>query len=296
MKKLLACMLALVLILGMSACVVTDGSATRPSHVDSDIEGDPAQTGAAQTGGTTIEETVLLDASNVKITAKKIEEGWLGTSLKLLIENNSDQDLMVQCRDSSVNGYMVDTLFSTSVAAGKKANDSITFASGDLEACGIQTIADMEFRFHIFLADGWDDYYDSDLIQLRTSAAASYQYTYDDSGEVLFEKDGVRIVTKGLSTQDSFFGPGLVVYIENTRDRAIMVQTRDVSVNGFMVNAIISSNVGAGKRAVDAVTFLQSDLEENGITEIKDMEISFHIFDSDTWDTVFDSEPVKLTF
>ena len=51
-----------------------------------------------------IEETVLLDESGIKITATGLEDGWLGTDLKLLIENNGDTNVTVQVRNSSVNG------------------------------------------------------------------------------------------------------------------------------------------------------------------------------------------------
>ena len=60
----------------------------------------------------TIEETVLLDESGIKITATGLEDGWLGTDLKLLIENNGDTNVTVQARNSSVNGFMVDTMMS----------------------------------------------------------------------------------------------------------------------------------------------------------------------------------------
>ena len=40
----------------------------------------------------TIEETVLLDESGIKITTIGLEDGWFGTDLKLLIENNGDKN------------------------------------------------------------------------------------------------------------------------------------------------------------------------------------------------------------
>ena len=81
----------------------------------------------------TIEETVLLDESGIKITATGLEDGWLGTDLKLLIENNGDTNVTVQARNSSVNGFMVDTMMSEDVVAGKKANTTLTFSTGGLK-------------------------------------------------------------------------------------------------------------------------------------------------------------------
>lgn len=243
----------------------------------------------------TVEEMVLLDEADIKVTAKGFDaDGLLGPEIKLLIENNSQIGLTVQVRNVSVNGYMVETMLSSDVAAGKKANDELTFMKSDLEAAGITTIADMEFYFHVFNTETWDTYLDSEPVVIKTSAAEGFVYEYDNSGDLVFNENGVEIVVKGLS--EEFLGPCVVVYVSNTSQKNICVQTRDVSINGFMVDAIFSSEVAVGKHAVDTITFLSSELEENGITAIEDIELSFHIFDNDTWMTIRDTDVVKLTF
>ena len=63
-----------------------------------------------------------------------------------------------------------------------------------------------------------------------------------------------------------------------------------------MVNATFSCEIAAGKRAVDAITFLESDLEKNGITAITDVELSFHIFDSETWNTTVDTGAIPVSY
>ena len=76
----------------------------------------------------------------------------MGPAIKLLIENNNETGYTVQAWGASVNGYMVETMLSSDVAACKKANDELVFMDSDLEAAGITTIADVEFYFHIFLS------------------------------------------------------------------------------------------------------------------------------------------------
>lgn len=245
----------------------------------------------------TIEESVLLDEAGIKITAKSLDlDSIWGNGIKLLLENTSNVNLTVQVRSFSVNGYMIDPTISADVAVGKKANDEITFSKSDLDACGIETIADIEFYFHIFNSDTWDTYLDSDIIQIKTSAADGFTYTYDDSGEEIYNKDGIKIVVKGLSEYDSIFGPGIILYIHNDTNKNITVQTRDVSVNGFMIDASFSPEIAAGKHCVSSITFFSSDLEENEITQIQSTEFSFHIFNSNTWDTISDSEAIVLEF
>ncbi len=274
-----------------------DGTSDSTKSETSTGEGTSSESGAVGVSeAVTVEEQVLYDEKNIKITATGLEDGWFGTNLKLLIENNSDQSITVQARNANVNGFMVDTMMSADVAAGKKANDELTFETTGLKDSGIDSIAVMEFYFHIFDADTWDEITDSEVITVKTSIADSYVQKVDDSGTVLVDYNGVRIIGKGLSENDSFWGPGVILYIENNSDKTVEIQVRDVSVNGFMVESMMSETVVSGKKAMSAVQFFSSDLEENSITEINDVELYFHIFDEKTWDTIFDSDVISIKF
>ena len=297
MKKFIAMVLVLVLAMSLVACGgSSDGGVKKPSNVTGgDTTTDVQQ--EEQVEEATISEIVLVDEADVKITAKSLEmDEFMGPEVKLLIENNSGKDLTFQCGYAAVNGYMVDTTMSVDVANGKKANDGLTLMKSGLEDCGIDTIADMEIAFHIFETSNFETYLDTEAVQIKTSIADTYEYTYDDSGEVAYEGEGVKIVIKGISEDASILGPGMVVYIENTGNKDVTVQTNDVSVNGYMIDTVFSSDVIEGKRAVDAITFLKSDLEENGITDIKDVELSFHIMEKGEWGTGVDTDAIKITF
>lgn len=312
MKRTLAIILAIIMAVSLVGCGgSSSGEIKEPSNVISDNiakdtqqtedaqqseQAEPTKEAAESEAETTISEAVLVDEAGVKILAKELAvDGFYGPEIKLLIENNSGKDLTFQCRNASVNGYMVDTMMSVDVANGKKANDGLIFMESDLEACGINAIADMEFAFHIFDTADWEDYLDTDPIQIKTSIADTFEYSYDDSGDLAYEGNGAKIVIKGLA-DDGFYGPGIVVYIENTSDKDITVQVREVSINGFMVEPMFSCDVVAGKRALDTIVFMDSNLEENEITTIEDVELYFHIFDAAEWETIVDSEIVNISF
>ena len=296
--------LALTVCLSTFALFAMGSGSIRESTVDKEIVSATNSTSSTSTDNSadtsdnavTVEQTVLVDQDNVVITATGMDESVFGLELKLLIENNSDTNLTFQVRNASVNGYMADTMMSEDVAAGKKSNTEITFTTSGLKECGIDTFANMEFSFHIFTTDGWDDYLDTDAITVETSAAATYTQTIDDSGEVFYDSDGIKIVGKGFSSDDSIFGPGLIIYIENNSDTDRTVQVRDTSVNGFMIDTVMSQDVVAGKKAITAVTFLSSSLEENSITDITSVETSFHIFDTEDWSNEIDTDPITINF
>ena len=41
---------------------------------------------------------------------------------------------------------------------------------------------------------------------------------------------------------------------------------------------------------------MRSDLTENGITDINEVDLYFHIFSAETWNEIVDTQPIKLTF
>ena len=260
-------------------------------------ENDTAEEIAEESDEIAIEEQEIYNDNGIVITATGLVlDGFMGPELTLLIENNSDKNITVQTRNSSVNGYMMDLQMSCDVVAGKKANDEMSIMESQLEQCGIDSIADIEFNFHFFDTDTYENDFDSDMITLKTTIADNFVQEYDDSGDVLYENNGLKIVSKGLVTDDSIFGPEYVMYFHNTSDRAICVQARDTSVNGFMVDPSMSADILPGKHAVDEMTFMSSQLEENKIETIEEIETSFHIFDAESWDDIEDTEPITISF
>lgn len=304
MKKFLLLFLTIAMSFALVACggssddakqSTTEQENAETTDQKPEIEQEETQPPVEDNAATVLEQ-LLLDSDGLKITVTGLEPGIMGTDVKLMIENNSDQDLTFQVRNVSVNGYMVEAMFSPDVTTGKKTNDAITLLASDLNLCGIETIADIEFSFHIFTTDELETYLNSDVIQIKTSVADGFVYDYDDSGEVLYEGKDIKIISKGLASDSSFLGSGLLLYIENNSAQPITVQARDLSVNGFMVEGMLSKDVMPGKRANTDLTLPDYELESNGITDISDLEFSFHIFDMNSWDTITDTDTITLNF
>lgn len=243
-------------------------------------------------------ERMVYDADGVRITVLSLDMkgSFMGPDIKLLVENFGTENVTVQMRRLSVNDLMIDGVFSCDVAAGKKANDGITLMASDLQAAGIAQIQTIAFSFHIFLTDTGETLTDSEMILLETTSDRSYVQTYDDSGFVAVDESGVRVVIKELESEDSYWGAELHIFAENDSGRDIAIQARNVSVNGFMVDPAFFCEITAGKKAFDTITFFESDLADNGISAITDVELQFHVSDMNSWDTIFDTEPINISF
>lgn len=120
MKKVMVIILALSLVFSLCAC---GGSSTqKPINADdgSQQSSTSGQPSVPEETAVTIENAVLLDQDGLVITAKElVDDSIWGMGVKVLVENNSEKNLCVQCKSIIVNNYMITDFFSCSVAAGK---------------------------------------------------------------------------------------------------------------------------------------------------------------------------------
>ena len=241
-----------------------------------------------------VEESVVYDKDDVKVTVTGISaDGFMGPELNLLVENNSEKNIIVKADYCVVNNYMVYPAMSISAASGKKANDSMTIMRSDLELADIDEIGELDFSLVIIDEETFHRIDESDEIAVKTSLYDDMEIEAQDEGKEVYNADGIRIVAKYLR-EDTFWGAGMVLYIENNSDSDIIVQQDDFSVNGFMVSAMMSETVKAGRMDMAEIAIFDSDLEENNIEKIEDMELVFSIIDPETFYTIYTSDVVEI--
>ena len=272
--------------------VTTEADSTATDSGSSDISSDTEET--EKTPSVTIEEQVLIDDNGLKVTAKEyIDDGIFGNGIKLLVENDSEKTVGLGCKALIVNDYMISDLFSSTVAAGKKANETIDLYNTQLENAGIDNVGKIEIYFYTFDPDTYMTEKEYDCVTIETSAFDQIDTTPNDSGTTLYETDGIKIVGKYVD-ESSFWGAGVLLYIENNLDKNIIVQCDDMSINGFMVTPYFSANVYSNKKAIDDITILSSDLEDNGIDSVEELELNFKILD-ENFSTIAESGPVSFS-
>ena len=291
MRRLPPALLAGMLLL--TGCSSSEADAASVTSAETSYAG--ASEAEQETQDVTLAETVLFDQDGIRITATDLStDSLFGPELNLLVENDSAQNIVVQPNYCMVNGYMMDGLLSADVAAGKKANDTLDFLSNALARCGIETITDIELDLVVSDGDSWQTLYETGPVILQTSAAEQYTQTYDDSGEEIYNQNGIRVVAK--SVNDDLFGMGIKFYLENNTDKAVIVNADNVSVNGYMMTDLFYSDLAPRSHAVDTLTLLGSELEDNHIDTITDAELSLQITDADYYQTIDSTAPITLHF
>lgn len=241
----------------------------------------------------TIEEQVLFESNGIKVTAKEISEGWAGPELKVLIENDSDKNVTVSLDEIAVNDYMVSAWLYEDVSAGKKSNATFSIWSSTLSDAGITNVGKIDMYFRVINSETFDTIYESDGVEVKTSLFDKMDSDVNDIGEEMVNQNGVRIVGKGVSN-DSIWGNGVVLYIENNTDKSILVTADDLSVNGFMITSYLYSTVKPGKKAIETIILSSSDMEDNDIEKIEELSLSFNVSDADTWREIFSTKEMSF--
>lgn len=243
----------------------------------------------------TIEEQELINQDGIVITAKEyVTDNIWGDGIKLVLENNTDKTVTVGCNALIVNNYMITDLFVAEVAPGKKSNEVMYLSNTELKAAGIDTVGQVEIYFHVYDSASYDNIFDSGCVTIKTSEFANMDTTPEDMGTELYNENGIRIVGKAVD-ENSFWGTAILLYCENTSGKNVGISVEEMSINGFMMSPLFSTIIYDQKMSLDEITVLSTELETNGIDEIEEVELKFHIYDVDSYNTIADSEPIKFT-
>ena len=101
-------------------------------------------------------DTVIVDNENVSVIVTDYDEnGFWGYTVNLFLVNKTDKELMYSVDEASVNGFMLDPFWATSVGAGKVAFASISWFDSDFEDNGITSVEEIEMKFQISDNEDW---------------------------------------------------------------------------------------------------------------------------------------------
>lgn len=110
---------------------------------------------------------VLVEERGVTVTYAGMEMTEEGNAeLKMTVENNSEQPILVNVQDFSANGIMMSPFFATQVTPGKKSNGELTIYANTLEENGVTAVESVEFSLVVFNDDTLDIITETDLLTL----------------------------------------------------------------------------------------------------------------------------------
>jgi hypothetical protein len=101
-------------------------------------------------------DNIVYEDSYIRVEYNGVEKSkYYASSYDIIVtvENLTDNSMTVQVRETSVNGYMVDALFSCDIASGKKSKDRIRIPSDFAKEHQMSDIENIETKFHCYNYD-----------------------------------------------------------------------------------------------------------------------------------------------
>lgn len=284
-KKILSATIAALLTAALAAC----GSS--PSAPETTIPSASLPTTEATAEATMpaaiFEETVFVDDENCTFTITSIEADSIwGYTLKAYLENKTDKELMFSLRNVSVNGFMCDPFWATTVTAGMKSNEEISFSRESFSANGITAVTDIEFTLEVYDSIDWAaDHLVSDtfsIYPMGEDAVQTYVREPQASDIVLFDNESCTMTVTGYDPHN-IWGYTVNVYLENKTDKELMFSIDGAAVNGFMCDPFWAESVAPGKRSNTSISWMESDFEDNGISAVETLTLPIRVYDANDW-------------
>lgn len=282
MKRLLSCFLALTLVMPLSACGSNSNTSTPTSAAESKEEG------AAPVQEVSFEAFTPIDNEECSVTVKELVPDTIwGYAVKVELENKStDKTYMFSVTTAAINGVETDPFFATEVAPGKKANSDISFSTSDLKDNGITDITDIELFFRVYDTNDWSaDAVAKEVFHVYPygeDKATVFVREQKPTDQVLADNDQVTVLITE-KVKDPIWGYTLNLFIMNKSDTSIMVAVDEASVNGYMADPFFAKSVSPGKCAFTSMSWSDSTLQENGITDVESIEFKLRVYDDENW-------------
>lgn len=290
MKRLLALLLCFVMIFALVAC--SEGPASKK---DKD---DKKEDGGKDKSAITLGQTVVVDNSEclVMITGAKFEE-YYGLVLKVYVENKSaETTYCFSTKDTSVNGMQCGSSFYETVAPGKKANGILSISESSFSGFDIGDYTDIETTFYAYDEDNYDYIFEETVRVFPFGYDKAVAYTHPAAATDVVIVDNeyatVTVVKRGYDEYNDYYNVEL--FIQSKCDKGLHLYSSDESVNGYMVDGYMSSrDLTPGKCEYATLEWSVSDLKENDISTVSQIEFTLKIEDRNSWDTLTETT-VKL--
>lgn len=305
MKKIMALLLTFMLLLSLTACGGSSASdhSTSAPQTDDDTASLQAQSSEVQQDSNDKEdddktedkkeelsftEMVAVDNDEcmIKITGIDQDNLW-GYTLKVQLENKStEKTYMYSVERAAINGVQCDPLFATEVAAGKKANDDISFINSSLEENDVGEYTDIELSFRVYDSNDWmADEVAKETVHVYPygeEKATRFVREAQSTDNVIVDNEYVTVIVTGYE-QDDIWGYSVNLFLLNKTDKNVMFTVDEASVNGYMADPFFATTVSAGKCAFNAISWFDTTLEENDITQVEEIEFKLRVYDADNW-------------
>ena len=255
----------------------------------------------------TVEETVLLERDDVKITLTGIRTDDYGDpELCLTMENGTEETLNADVGELYVNTYAVSsgayipvkeenyTFYDSATVPAGETRDFFIGLSG-IRDCGLAAVREIELSMNAFTVTEQEDYTEyeefafGEPVLIRTDLYDE-SVSYDLEGTVIYEGDGLKVLVCKAENSE-YGGPQISIFAYNSGSEDAELELAELKLDGESVEAYFGMTVAAGKRRVESISI---DYGEAEPTPAAAAEITLRTMDTENWEPLETFAPVTV--
>ncbi len=265
--------------------------------------GTPNTTSAEQTtqlsSGNKAEFKEIVAVDNEYCTIKITDFDPKGT-VKVTMENkSSDVAYYITTESISLNGIEIIPMFSAFVDPGQSVDGEIYLNdTGLVEIPKVEEFSDIEFNFAISKKDAsFGEYLAREkfrMYPLGEENAKKYVREAVPTDKVIIDTEQFSVVVTGTG-RDNYDNYTVKLYLVNKSDKHLLFVVDDALFAGVSVVPYFIESLDIDRVKFSQIAWSQSMLDQNGVKEIKDIEILLSVWDSENRANKIHEERFTLT-
>lgn len=240
-----------------------------------------------------ISEQVVYDYGDVTVTLKEVDFSSPASyyDMELVIENNSDQTIML-CQDYiSVNDYTMFGFMSGTVTAGSVAVQTVSIYTDELIESGITDIEEIGFNLYTANPNTYETLYTAEPVSVRTSVYGKVTQKNTAEGELLYNDENVEVRLKSI--ENDVFGDCVFTFcVENKTEEKTMLTSGDISANGYMIDDSLYIYMLPGTKTIGSLYIYSDDMEV--IETVYPVSMSMQVYEFDSGENLVDTGRIEI--
>ena len=297
MKKLLALLLTLVMVLSLVACGASEPTTgkkdptTKPTTAPTNKPTDPTTVPTEPATAPTEPEvdSNLVSVDNDSFTFRVLSASGDADCYMLTVSahNKTSALLSFTISNISTNDYVCPDIFVyMDIDAGTEMTEVIRIERTVLDRNGITEPGKVEFNLSAMECTTWTEVY-NDACTVYPQGEDSYVddggYSAKEGDTVVVDNDRVTVIVTGYEPNNEM-GYTVNLYILNKTDVTLTFSMNNVTVNGLMLENYWSADVAAGKRAHCSATWYGTEMTDYNIGDVTMIGFDLSAIDATDWE------------
>ena len=227
----------------------------------------------------------LYDDGEVLLVADWDQGRKFENPIAIWMRNDADRDLSAMAESIYVNGYRMEyASFYCQAEPGEIARGELWLDEEELKLCGIEHVQQILLDIMLVDQENYESYGQTGIIALDCAVPLGFEQPIDDSGLVLYDRDGVRVIFRrvvGSACEDAW----LEMYIENNTDHVMEINFESVAVDDIQAEVYLFCRLESGTRAVtSAALWNLPDVGIDAVSMILGLDVTLELIPEDNWD------------